>query len=166
MASAIAHCPKCMETLRLGLPLDLTAFSVALETFGASHKERCGVDAVMGEPVKTLTDRNDWLTGGDTGISSLTIYSVMTGECDLTSFGPRPPSDPSDFGRCHRLLGLFPEWRARLSEVAERYQPWAPLVREWDRLTLLYERDEPTGKSTELYQEMKRLISEGEAAYR
>ena len=77
----------------------------------------------------------EWLLGDDTGTSSQTILAVMTGskiECvDV-------PLDRADFGRCHRLLVHFPEWRARLPEVANRYPEWAPLVRDWDALTALY----------------------------
>lgn len=97
-----------------------------------------------------------WLVAGERGISSETIYYVMTG---IPVGGGRfcNPWDPSDFRRCHLLLECYPEWRARLPEVAERFPEWAGLVTEWDRLTELLIRDEPAGKSEEMYREMKRL---------
>ncbi len=52
---------------------------------------------------------------------------------------PSLPCDAGDFGRCHRLLLKFPEWRARLTEVAAAHSAWAPLVAVWDELTELFE---------------------------
>ena len=68
------------------------------------------------------------------------------------------PLDPGDFGRCHRLLKDFPEWRARLQEVADRFPSWQPLVDNWPRMEELYERDRSTGRSAELFELMERLI--------
>ncbi len=78
-----------------------------------------------------------WVVGGDTGTSSQTIWSVMVG---VKHDRPWTPLDSDDFGRCYRLLELVPEWRKRLPEVAALHPDWKPLVREWDRLTSLYEK--------------------------
>jgi hypothetical protein len=97
-----------------------------------------------------------WLMGGDTGISSETILAVMVG---APFHGAGVPHDADDFGRCHRLLQRFPEWRARLGEVAERYPIWGPLVREWDALTDLY-----GGSHRAMYDRLQALIDEGRLA--
>lgn len=120
----------------------------------------------------------DWLLSNDTGISSKTIFTVMTGswmsgrawDCDT-------PHDPDDFGRCYRLLALFPQWRGRLQEVAHHFPKWGPMVAAWDELTALYERIcEPDGRYTRasyeankeaaktLYERMKTLNDEGKIA--
>lgn len=105
----------------------------------------------------------EWLNGTDTGTSSRTIFSVLSarwGSIALQGHSrPSTPSDPSDFGRCHRLLERFPKWRARLHEVAERYPAWVPLVREWDALTALWLEESPTGKCPKLYSRMKELLT-------
>jgi len=81
-----------------------------------------------------------WAVGDDTGTSSKTIWTVMTGiSADTWTFG-YCPSDASDFGRCYRLLQRFPAWRQRLPEVVERFPEWTPLVRDWDKLSALYEQ--------------------------
>lgn len=97
-----------------------------------------------------------WLAGGDTGTSSKTIWSVMTGQ-DVDRHGI--PHDPADFGRCHRLLELFPKWRERLPTVAAIFPEWAPLVEHWDELTALYveELAEGTGYARRTYDRMKEL---------
>ena len=81
-----------------------------------------------------------WVRGGDTGVSSLTICEVMTGwpvhRADI-------PYDPDDFGRCHRLLLLIPEWAPRLQEVADAYPKWQPFVDVWDRMVALWGEESP-----------------------
>lgn len=81
-----------------------------------------------------------WIGDGDTGTSSLTIWAVL-----MKRVSPDGnfyyPLDPDDFGRCYRLLKIMPEWRNRLGEVAEAYPPFAPFVREWDRISALYEHE-------------------------
>ena len=116
----------------------------------------------------------DWLLSGDTGTSSKTICAVMTGS-ELRSTDV--PHDNDDFGRCYRLLRMFPEWRARLHEVAEEFPMWGPMVEAWDELTALYEGCcEPNGQYTrasyktneatasKLYARMQVLIDEGRIA--
>lgn len=105
----------------------------------------------------------DWMLSGDTGISSECICAVMTGSKCRDG---RPPSDPSDFGRCYRLLQHFPEWKARMGEVAAKFPEWTALVREWDALTALYELEKknPNGMAPKLYDRMQVLNDEGRLA--
>lgn len=105
----------------------------------------------------------DWLLGGDTGISSKTICAVITGS---KMKDPDVPHDPADFGRCYRLLALFPEWRTRLHEVSEQFPIWGPLVEAWDELTVLYEEEtkNKSGMAPKLYDRMQELIEQGRLA--
>lgn len=106
----------------------------------------------------------EWLMSDDTGMSSQTIFSVMTRTKSRLPYGT--PLDADDFGRCHRLLNKFPEWRERLNEVALLLPEWGPLVREWSRLTELYlkgaERDEDWNE--EFYAVIAPLITESRKA--
>lgn len=106
----------------------------------------------------------EWLNGTDTGISSKSIFSVLAtpenrirAEGALGGWGADVPKDPSDFGRCHRLLQKFPEWRERLPEVAVKYPKFKPMVREWDAMTDLWNEEAPTGKCPKLYDLMQTL---------
>jgi hypothetical protein len=92
-----------------------------------------------------------WYRGGDTGVSSETIFEVMTG-VPVQRRGI--PWDPADFGRCYRLLQVFPGWRARLQEVATLHAEWQPFVDNWAKMEELYERDLPTDRSKDLYNMM------------
>lgn len=79
---------------------------------------------------------NEWIANGQVGVSSKTIWCVMMGvEFNSASI----PWDPDDFSRCYKLLELFPEWKCRMQEVADKYPLWEPMVRNWDIMTQLYE---------------------------
>ncbi len=105
----------------------------------------------------------EWLKSRDTGISSLTIFEVMTG-INLRPgilIHPDLPYDPSDFGRCYRLLNKFPEWRVRLPEVAKLYPTWSGLIDNWAELTTLYEEElqNESGRAPKLYARMQEILN-------
>ena len=102
-----------------------------------------------------------WIIGGDTGISSIAIWAVMTGQVEMGAHGVSGflihdvPKDAGDFGRCHRLLEFIPEWKGRLHEVGEVIPRWQPFVREWKAMEDLYL------KSRDMSTMMDRLWREG-----
>jgi len=98
-----------------------------------------------------------WIVGRDTGISSITIWAVMMG---VKPSWPSVPLDPSDFGRCFRMLCLIPGWRARLPEVASVYPEWTRLVGHWQEIESLYmeECSRADGMALKTYARMQELI--------
>lgn len=88
----------------------------------------------------TISERAEkWIKGSDKGMSSKTLWAVMMGERpDRHAY----PSDGSDLGRCMRLLDLIPEWRQRMSKMAEVSEYWAALVAEWPKLEALHKTDD------------------------
>ena len=107
---------------------------------------------------KRKTEQWAWLNGGDTGSSSLAIFHHMTGTMPRAYLYADYPLDPSDFGRCYRLLKRFPGWRRRICEMREHGAAWKRLVAQWAEMEALYERDLPTGSSADLYDLMSKLI--------
>ena len=102
-----------------------------------------------------------WIASDDAGVSSMTIWGVMMNlPTRADRFFNSPPFDPSDFGRCYRLLKVMPSWRARLAEVSKKFPQWEPFVRSWDELTSLYEAELPSGKCPNLYKLMEKLRDE------
>jgi hypothetical protein len=106
-----------------------------------------------------------WITGRDTGLSSKTIWAFMVGSPLHHDWDDRVPLDPDDFGRCYRLLSLIPEWRPRLSDMAEAKPEWRPLVREWSKLTRQYVLaiNSQAKVAPSMYNLMRQLREEGEA---
>jgi len=74
-----------------------------------------------------------WVIGNDTGISSKCIAAFMCG-ADVQNRYCDAPSDPSDLGRCLRLLELFPEWKPRMLEMSTVNDRWAKIVPHWEEL--------------------------------
>lgn len=90
-----------------------------------------------------------WMGSNDTGLSSLTIATVMLGlpfELTMQRGRGEAPHDTGDVGRCVRLLDLADQrgvdWRARLGELVERVPAWAPLVPRWYDIETAYREDE------------------------
>lgn len=148
----VAYCERCGQGLTLNMPQPIPIFIAASDAFVKMHS-RCEPGKYFPKPAQTP---EEWAVGRDTGTSSLTIYHVMTGK---PSHQGRYdiPYDPDDFGRCYRLLQLFPQWRERLPEVAKKFPEWRGLVGAWDELTALYEEELPKHTAPKLYARMKGL---------
>lgn len=74
----------------------------------------------------------EWVATGDTGMSSMAIWSHMMGL--QTGKHPFHPMDPGDLGRCLRLLAKVPEWAARMGEMQQYGPHWAALAANWQEL--------------------------------
>jgi len=86
----------------------------------------------------------EWFCAGDVGESSKAIVFVM---CDLShvdilkqSWSPYP-HDSGDFGRCYKLLKIFPEWKERILEMECLGEIWRRIALEWKELEKLYEQE-------------------------
>lgn len=106
-----------------------------------------------------------WFLFGDTGTSSRTIATVLSGNYppkfkDAHPFDYDIPHDPSDLGRCLRLLDLIPEWEPRLAEVVALFPEWGPLVTAWTELKEGYAEESPTGRCPLLYKRMREIREE------
>lgn len=76
-----------------------------------------------------------WLAGGDTGISSKCLLQAATGNFgDLRWLDTSPPYDPSDLGRCLRMLQILPWVRPLAWPVLLGDKRWKPLLENWDKL--------------------------------
>lgn len=110
----------------------------------------------------------DWLLAGDTGVSSETMAAIALGATVASStrrwgLGDAP-HDPSDFGRCYRLVQAVPSIRQDFERIAQAVPAFRAILREWDGLCAIYLRDLPTGESAELYARITALRAEGGAA--
>lgn len=108
-------------------------------------------NSVMGVTHKHL----EWLAGG-AGISSMVIFFTMFDAKDsLTHLAT--PSDPSDFGRCYRLLELFPEWKSRLYKLRAVSVKWGTFVDNYAAMEKLWVEERSNATAPKLYKFMKEL---------
>lgn len=149
----VAYCERCGQGLTLNMPQPIPIFVAASNAFVKMHS-KCKPGTYFPKPALSP---EEWAAGRDTGTSSLTIYHVMTGN-PSHHHGYDTPSDPSDFGRCYRLLKLFPQWKPRMPEVAAKFPKWKRLVAEWDELEKMYEAAIlPDGDGYAMFDRMKRM---------
>lgn len=155
MADTGARCTRCGKVEPMPKPMYADAFMPWCEYLGAVHR-RCKDTGRVDEPPRSLAE---WIHGHDTGISSKAIYRHMMGHTSERSTWGTHPHDPSDFGRCYRLLALEPSWRARIGEMAQYSKAWAALAGAWGELTAMYEAVIGSGAqhAPELYHRMKAL---------
>ena len=94
-----------------------------------------------------------WFLSGDNGASSEAIVAHMTGCADILLvedeegadrapvFCCMAPSDPSDLGRCLRLLERYPEWKPRIQQMTVYGPAWAGICAQWDALVASMEAE-------------------------
>ncbi|HCM62750.1 MAG TPA: hypothetical protein DIT05_09425 [Morganella sp. (in: Bacteria)] len=90
-----------------------------------------------------------WLASHDTGMSSLYMASVLSGEACSSGFAF--PWDPSDLGRCIRLVDAVPEMEGFINKMLSHGPEWTAVVNNWDAWKKLYHAED----GENLYREMK-----------
>ncbi|ECJ3227561.1 hypothetical protein FP993_19495 [Salmonella enterica] len=98
-----------------------------------------------------------WLASDDTGLSSLFMASVLSGQFASTNNYPR---DPDDLGRCIRLIEAVPELAEKISLMAQHGHQWSAVAQNWERWSHLYRE----GDGNALYLEMRAAFEQGGAA--
>jgi hypothetical protein len=94
------------------------------------------------------------MVGHGTGLSSRQIVATMHG---VAGQGHHP-ADPSDLGRCIRLLEIMPEWKPRMKEMGLVSLEWRVLAEHWDELEALYNEEFATGRAPKTYDRMRELL--------
>ena len=117
-------------------------------------------------PLTREQQERNVLWGEDMGISAATIIAALgstepireAAKTYLGKFGAGTPSDSGDFGRCHRLLEQFPDWKARLPEVGKAFPrtDWDKLASKWNSIDKQFE----AGKHEKVYESLKELSAD------
>jgi hypothetical protein len=134
----LGHCRRCGAGLRMTLPQPVDTVVFALDGFNAKHA-RCEEQGYTEPTPKTL---EEWMQSRDTGRSSMSIARVYKGDWQRAAIvGLDVPHDGADFGRCYRLLKMFPQVREAFPKLAELCPTWKPFVEHWDLLTKTFESE-------------------------
>ena len=146
------HCIACKHEWHAEMLTDapIKTVTAAMKTLrcptcGAGTKQIAFGRGDVPEPKPVLSDEMTnaemyaaWIKMHDDGLSSQCIAAVM---CGLPPTGDYP-HDGADFGRCERLLILYPQWRARFGEMAAVNAYWAALVPRWGEIAEAWRYDE------------------------
>lgn len=103
-----------------------------------------------------------WFKAEGRGVSSMSMAYIATG-ATMGRFDA--PYDPDDFGRCYELLKAVPEIRDDFPKIAQLVPQFSGILKHWDELCTIFERDGKAGKSEELYQRIQKLRSESEVIH-
>lgn len=91
------------------------------------------------------TKQAEWLASSNTGISSETMFSAITGVpvkyYDI-------PHDIHDVGRCINMLKELPEFRPLIKRVFEKHIAWMPFIDCWKELESIYKECQKFDKLT------------------
>jgi hypothetical protein len=164
------QCMHCGVTYTPALPVAINVVVAMGKAFTKTHRgckkpkeERCGACLELGHGLfdhvrlKVLT-AEQWPGCGDDGTSSTAIWRHMRGVPQQPSADA--PHDPSDFGRCHRLLAASwaAGWRSRMPELAT-LPSWRGIAPAWEELDALFvaELPEGTGSAPRLYARLQEL---------
>lgn len=93
-------------------------------------------DALLEQNKKKVTE---WLFSDDTGLSSLALASEYLGVDNRRQH--YVPSDPSDLGRCLRLISIVPAIRNSVDSLAEKHPNWKKAAEVWDEITVSMTRE-------------------------
>lgn len=80
----------------------------------------------------------EWLSSNDTGISSKSLAFEYLGTLNNNVDAPR---DPSDLGRCLRLIKIVPDVRKCVDSLATKHLRWAKAAKVWEQIAKSMEEE-------------------------
>ncbi len=137
------RCPNCHHDVNDGVPrITLEAAEADAKRWRGLYDVRSEALADVERQLAQIKEYVGWACGSDSGTSSLTILSIITG-IEFADGRRSTPRDDGDFGRCVRLLEAFPELREDLGAVPLSMPEWAPIVKRWADIEALYDAGLP-----------------------
>lgn len=161
------RCLRCEATEALEMPIEIGTFGAKSKAFRKAHRacekpasrvncafcRKNGHDHMACPTIDTL---EKWYEHGlDCGESSTAIFLQATGQ--KRSGAKEHPLDPSDFGRCYRLIERFPEARFGIDRLAALDKVWERMNEAWAELEALYREEVKSGNAPKLYARMQEL---------
>lgn len=113
------------------------SFAIGPRDVFAELRQRLETGSLIAQKVETpnlSSDAQRWLANGRRGISSNTMFTVLTGVDAMQDSNQSHPHDPDDLDRCLALLHEVPELRAKLTLMAKASPAWAALIANWEQI--------------------------------
>lgn len=153
-------CWNCGNSQAMAMPMEIPVFTAMAKAFEKSHAhcQKTWKEPEVDQSQSVARKAAFWLQHGERGISSETMFSILSGQPvrrDLCH-----PCDPDDFRRCYLLLKAIPEWKRRLQALKPISSAWSNLVDHWDELTAMLEEMMAGKKSPAMYELMQKLIGQ------
>jgi hypothetical protein len=128
----------------------------------ATHSDDCNCELYNDLTKMEVVRLAKWLASDDTGASSTFLAGIILYN-PTSKFGVNWPSDPSDFGRCYRMLECveLDTKQDALHRVASESIQWKALAKNWKELEGYHIESERLGRygaGIEMYNLMRELI--------
>ena len=151
-------CLNCGGQHNLIMPLPVEEMLQKMDAFNTLHKDclQTWKEPVVDQRKSIQEKAMFWLSNGEIGNSSKTMFNCLIG---YRNFSVNHPYDPDDFSRCYKLLEAVPEWKTHLHKLKPLSKAWSNLVDNWDKLTEYYEDMQKVKKANGMYEFMKTLIN-------
>lgn len=101
---------------------------------------------------------NEWIVFGHVGMSSKTMWAVVSGTLtpeNINKFRVEIPYDKDDFSRCYTLWKECKLDAHDLNNIKELCPIWQPFIDNWSELVRMYETNEP------MYELMQKYVEDG-----
>lgn len=101
---------------------------------------------------------NEWIAFGEVGMSSKTMWAVVTKTLtpeNIKRFRVEIPYDKDDFSRCYKLWEDCNLSDEDLNRIKVMCPIWKPFIDNWHELVRLYENNEP------MYEYISTLVDNG-----
>ena len=139
-------CGACGSTQEIPFPIAIPMMTAMAEAWEKMH---IGCEGKWEEPKPDMAESEEariafWMKHGEHGLSSKCMAWMLQDKPIHPIAETAWPHDRSDFGRCHKLLAIVPEFYGRMDRMKVCGTQWASLVDHWDELTALYEANDPS----------------------
>lgn len=133
-------CLNCGGEYKIEYPMAIDALTKTMEVFNGVHEdcEKTWEEPAVDQNMNTQSKALWWISNGETGLSSKTMWSCFM---DQKDYPINHPYDPDDFKRCYKLLQSIPEWNGEMHKLKDLSTAWSNLVDNWDELESMYERN-------------------------
>lgn len=154
-------CLNCGGEFAIPFPIAVDEMTKKTKAFEALHKDcpKTWVEPVADQSQSVKEKAMFWISNGETGMSSKTMWNCFMGNIN---YPINHPYDPDDFKRCWKLLNTVPEWKSEIHKLKPLSRQWSNLVDNWDKLTEMYEENLRTDwknyKKIGMYEFMQTLI--------
>jgi len=153
-------CFNCGNSYEISLPVPVKRFTAITKAFNVLHAD-CPKTWI--EPVNDANGKSEeenirwWMEFGEHGLSSKTMFNILSDDLRIQNRTPGTPSDPDDFRRCYLLLEAVPSFRLKLDRLKPINKTWSNLVVNWDKLTEMLQEQLKTKQPNGMYEFMKSL---------
>jgi hypothetical protein len=135
-------CFHCGTSQVMPVPMPVYIATAMIKAFEKNHRscKKTWTELVHDPDGKSEWENERWwIANGEHGISSKTMFNILSDDNRIQNLYQSHPHDPDDFRRCYLLLQSCPHFVGKLQRMRSVSPTWSNLVDNWERLTEMLE---------------------------